>query len=37
MEFYGSYWAVYDRSMDGFIPMGIGIIYAGFDLLTDKR
>jgi hypothetical protein len=29
MEFYGSDSAVYDRGMDGFIPMGIGIIYAG--------
>jgi ABC-type Fe3+ transport system substrate-binding protein len=37
MEFYGSYNAVYDRSMDGIADVGIGIIYSRFDLLTDKR
>ena len=37
MEFYGSYNAVYDRSVDGFTDVGIGILYIGFNLLTDKR
>ena len=36
MEFYGSYNAVYDRSMDGIADVGIGIVYSRFDLLTDK-
>ena len=29
MEFYGSDSAVYDRNWDGFIGVGIGLIYAG--------